>query len=114
MENLPKMFQKSPVPLKKIKKKSKEISLKKMENRIFREALVERNSTDFVAHTSDVTSVCIGLKSHEIIASGGKDCKVNVWKINPTQEKSSNNVVNMWTFGVSYLLFHLFSLSFTH
>ncbi len=83
-------------------------------DRIFREALVERSCTDFVAHTSDVTSVCIGLKSHEIIASGGKDCKVNVWKINPTQEKSNNNVVNMWTFGVRYLATYPFDYLLTY
>lgn len=49
---------------------------------------------EFVAHSTEVSSLSLGNKS-KILATGGKDCKVNIWTINNNCESSSN----IWTLG---------------
>jgi hypothetical protein len=48
-------------------------------------------SMEFVAHASGVTCVTVGPKSHGVLATGGDDWKVNVWKVGSPQ--------NIWTLG---------------
>jgi hypothetical protein len=46
---------------------------------------------EFVAHSTEVNCLSFGPKSHQILATGGKDAKVNVWR--------AGDAVNIWTLG---------------
>ncbi len=46
---------------------------------------------EFVAHSTEVNCVAIGGKSSQVLASGGDDNKVNVWRV--------GNASNVWTLG---------------
>jgi len=44
---------------------------------------------EFSAHTTSVNCLSIGPKSNEVLATGGADCKVNIWRVGSTS--------NVWT-----------------
>lgn len=44
---------------------------------------------EFVAHSTRVNCLCFGPKSNQVLATGGEDCKVNIWRV--------GNVSNIWT-----------------
>ena len=46
---------------------------------------------EFVAHSTKVNCLCFGPKSNQVLATGGEDCKVNIWRV--------GNVSNIWTLG---------------
>lgn len=39
-------------------------------------------SEDVVAHPSNVSSLVLGKSSSRLLATGGEDCKVNIWAVN--------------------------------
>lgn len=45
---------------------------------------------EFVAHSTQVNCLAIGPKSNQVLATGGEDTKINVWRI--------GNMENIWTF----------------
>lgn len=45
---------------------------------------------EFVAHSTNVNCLCFGT-SNTVLATGGEDCKVNIWRV--------GNVSNIWTLG---------------
>jgi WD40 repeat protein len=46
---------------------------------------------EFVAHSTRVNCLSLGPKSNQVLATGGEDCKVNIWRV--------GNVSNIWTLG---------------
>ena len=46
---------------------------------------------EFVAHATEVNCLTFGPKSHQVLASGGEDTKVNVWRV--------GSASNLWTLG---------------
>ena len=57
---------------------------------------------EFVAHTSDVNCTAIAQKSNRILASGGTDMKINIWKLSGgsgAKDNSPLSVTNIWTLG---------------
>jgi katanin p80 WD40 repeat-containing subunit B1 len=46
---------------------------------------------EFVAHSTRVNCLSFGPKSNQVLATGGEDCKVNIWRV--------GNVSNIWTLG---------------
>ena len=46
---------------------------------------------EFVAHATEVNCINFGPKSQQVFATGGEDCKVNIWKV--------DNAANLWTLG---------------
>ena len=46
---------------------------------------------EFVAHSTEINCLSFGPKSHQVLATGGNDCKVNVWKV--------GDAANIWTLG---------------
>lgn len=44
---------------------------------------------EFVAHSTEVTCLTFGSKSYQLMATGGEDCRVNIWRIGSTS--------NLWT-----------------
>ena len=46
---------------------------------------------EFVAHSTEINCLSFGPKSHKVLATGGNDCKVNVWQV--------GNSSNIWTLG---------------
>ena len=46
---------------------------------------------EFVAHSTEINCLSFGPKSHQVLATGGNDCKVNIWKV--------GNAANIWTLG---------------
>lgn len=46
---------------------------------------------EFVAHSTRVNCLAFGPKSNQVLATGGEDCKVNIWRV--------GNVSNIWTLG---------------
>ena len=48
-------------------------------------------STEFVAHSTEVRCATIGPKTRALLATGGEDCKVNVWNY--------GNSSNVWSLG---------------
>ena len=57
---------------------------------------MNNNDTDykiheFVAHNTAVTCLTFGSRSAQVVASGGEDCKVHVWRV--------DNTANIWSLG---------------
>eukprot|EP01039_Chlorochromonas_danica_P002300 gene2300-2519_t len=48
-------------------------------------------SQEFVAHSTQVNCLSIGPKSSQVLATGGEDCKVNIWRV--------GSASNIWTLG---------------
>ena len=48
---------------------------------------------EFVAHSTSVRCLALGPKSNQVLATGGDDCKVNVWLV--------GNAMNIWTLGLN-------------
>ena len=46
---------------------------------------------EFVAHATEVNCLTFGPKSHQVLATGGEDTKVNVWRV--------GSASNLWTLG---------------
>ena len=46
---------------------------------------------EFVAHDTEVNCLAFGPRSHEILATGGEDTKVNIWRVGSAK--------NLWTLG---------------
>jgi len=46
---------------------------------------------EFVAHSTEVNCLSFAPKTHEILATGGEDCKVNIWRVGSAK--------NLWTLG---------------
>jgi katanin p80 WD40 repeat-containing subunit B1 len=46
---------------------------------------------EFVAHDMEVNCLSFGPRSNELLATGGEDCKVNIWRV--------GNAKNLWTLG---------------
>lgn len=46
---------------------------------------------EFVAHSTEVNCLTIGPLSNQVIATGGEDCKVNLWRV--------DNATNIWSLG---------------
>mmetsp|Transcript_1410 Transcript_1410/g.2299 ORF Transcript_1410/g.2299 Transcript_1410/m.2299 type:complete len:948 (-) Transcript_1410:20-2863(-) len=46
---------------------------------------------EFVAHSTKANCLCFGPKSNQVLATGGEDYKVNIWRV--------GNVSNIWTLG---------------
>lgn len=46
---------------------------------------------EFVAHSTEINCLSFGPKSHQVLATGGNDFKVNIWKV--------GNASNIWTLG---------------
>lgn len=46
---------------------------------------------EFVAHSTEIKCLSFGPKSHQVLATGGNDFKVNIWKV--------GNASNIWTLG---------------
>ena len=46
---------------------------------------------EFVAHSTEINCLSFGPKSHQVLATGGNDFKVNVWQV--------GNSSNVWTLG---------------
>ena len=46
---------------------------------------------EFVAHSTQVNCAAIGAKSTQVLATGGEDMKVNIWRV--------GSVSNIWTLG---------------
>ena len=36
---------------------------------------------EFIAHATEVKCLTVGAQSHSLMASGGEDCKINVWDV---------------------------------
>ena len=53
--------------------------------------LEEYKVHEFVAHSTMVNCLTIGPLSNQVLATGGEDCKVNVWRV--------GNASNIWTLG---------------
>jgi katanin p80 WD40 repeat-containing subunit B1 len=63
---------------------------------MYRESILPQDRIhEFVAHSTEVNCLCLGPKSNQILATGGEDAKVNIWKIGD----ATNGVVNIWTLG---------------
>eukprot|EP01036_Dinobryon_divergens_P043934 gene43934-58571_t len=46
---------------------------------------------EFVAHSTTVNCLTFGPLSNQVLATGGEDCKVNIWRV--------GNATNIWTLG---------------
>ena len=46
---------------------------------------------EFVAHSTKVNCLSFGPKSNQVLATGGEDSKVNIWRV--------GDVSNIWTLG---------------
>lgn len=44
---------------------------------------------EFAAHGTKVNCISFGPKSQQVLATGGEDCKVNIW--------TASNATNIWT-----------------
>mmetsp|Transcript_1797 Transcript_1797/g.3395 ORF Transcript_1797/g.3395 Transcript_1797/m.3395 type:complete len:787 (+) Transcript_1797:135-2495(+) len=46
---------------------------------------------EFVAHSTNVNCLTFGPQSAQVVATGGEDCKVNIWRV--------DNTANIWSLG---------------
>lgn len=50
-------------------------------------------SNEFIANSTAVNTLTFGQKSYRVLATGGDDCKVNIWRF----DKSNENITTAWT-----------------
>ena len=58
------------------------------------------NVTEFTAHSSSVSTLLFGPRAMDILATGGDDCKVNVWRLD-NDSNSATNATKIWSLGAN-------------